>query len=404
MSLLTRLWRPDPEALQRAGRVRALLYVLRAGHTTALRRRAALALGATGAMRAVPRLLKTLAEPALRDASATALARLGATAAADPISRFLPDPDAAPWAVPALEALGWEPPPSALGAWLRIRQRRWEALIGMGPPAIGPLLARLAEPSATQAAEALRALGWEPTQDGLGVRACLLLGDLEGAAALGPLAVAPLLSAEADDDALLAALVSVGSEALEPLVAALDDPLHPRRVLAVRALGALRLPSAVHALTPLLAGSDPAEVSAACQALGQIGSASAINPLYRALQGEAPRDAARALAQIGGTKAINLLIGALHRATPPVTVAAIRALGEAGDPRATRPLLPFLGHRLSLVRLHTTLALGRLGTRTAVDELSLRLLDDTSGDVREAAASALGQIGDPRALRVLIAA
>lgn len=401
MSLLTRSLRYNPADLERAGRSFWLRHWARHAHTLDLRREAIRALGRLRDRRARRLLLRALDHPALREAAAEALAEIGVAAAAPRIAAHLADPQEAPWAERALRELRWEPPPGTLAVWLAVRRGQWERVLSLRPYATAPLLTRLSEPEAEPAAELLFQLGWVPRRNALGVRYALLRHDYTGAAALGEGAVEPLLATEAPDAALLAAWERAGDTAVDGLIVALRAAGLPRRPLVAEALGRSGARRATQPLVSAL--SDPALSAAAARALGALGDPDAVSPLYHALQGPAPREAAQALAKIGGSKGIHLLISALPAAPVPLRVAAISALASAGDPRAVRPLIPFLRDPHSLVRMHTARALGTLGTRGAAPELAARAVGDPSEDVQLAAAQALGEIGDGAALPVLLA-
>ncbi|MEE9233992.1 MAG: HEAT repeat domain-containing protein [Candidatus Acidoferrales bacterium] len=83
-------------------------------------------------------------------------------------------------------------------------------------------------------------------------------------------------------------------------------------------------------------------------------------------------------------------------------VEAATALGQIGDPRAVEPLVEVLQDEPSKVRRAAAQALGTLGAVRALEPL-LAALEDESPDVRREAAKALGHIGDPRAVERLVA-
>ena len=78
---------------------------------------------------------------------------------------------------------------------------------------------------------------------------------------------------------------------------------------------------------------------------------------------------------------------------------AASALGMLRDARAVEPLITVLAdpERMSVAAAY---ALGRLGDARALDPL-IAALRDGSEDVREAAADALGNLGDPEAERAI---
>jgi hypothetical protein len=82
--------------------------------------------------------------------------------------------------------------------------------------------------------------------------------------------------------------------------------------------------------------------------------------------------------------------------------AAAWALGELGDPRAVEHLISGLRDEASAVREAVVWALVKIGP-PAVEPLISALRDEDS-DVRKAAAEALGKLGDPRGVEPLISA
>ena len=81
-----------------------------------------------------------------------------------------------------------------------------------------------------------------------------------------------------------------------------------------------------------------------------------------------------------------------HRSAD-VRKAAAKALGELGDPRAVGPLINALGDRDSIVCHAAARALGALGDRLAVDPL-ISALGNESCSVRVAAAESLWELGE----------
>jgi HEAT repeat protein len=85
-----------------------------------------------------------------------------------------------------------------------------------------------------------------------------------------------------------------------------------------------------------------------------------------------------------------------------VRAAAAYALGQIGDPRAVEPLIAALGDESSDVRQDAAYALGEIKDPRAVEPL-IAALKDWHSNVRKAAAKALVKIGTP-AVELLIAA
>jgi len=83
---------------------------------------------------------------------------------------------------------------------------------------------------------------------------------------------------------------------------------------------------------------------------------------------------------------------------------AARWLGRFGGPAGLEPLLDALSHRAGQVRAAALLALADLGERRATPAIAARLAADESAMAREAAAQALGRLGGPGAEQALQAA
>ncbi len=107
------------------------------------------------------------------------------------------------------------------------------------------------------------------------------------------------------------------------------------------------------------------------------------------------------IAQMKANKDIMGLIGALEHAQRDLRASSASALGEVGDERAVKPLIAALTDDDRLVRRMAARALGKLRDSRAVAPLKKALLEDTDWDVKSEAAQALGELGDPRALPAL---
>ena len=103
-----------------------------------------------------------------------------------------------------------------------------------------------------------------------------------------------------------------------------------------------------------------------------------------------------------GGAAVELLIAKLDDSDKDVQKAVASALGQIGDKRAVAPLIAKLDDSNKYVQRAVALALGWIGDERAVAPLIAKL-DDSDKDVQQAVASALGQIKDERAVAPLIA-
>jgi HEAT repeat protein len=158
---------------------------------------------------------------------------------------------------------------------------------------------------------------------------------------------------------------------------------------------------AVEPLIAVLLGEDWADSRAAAEALGAIGDCRAVAPLFAALKkygwGIIGSDVAEALSRIG-VPAVTDLIGILADGDADARLAAVSALGAIGDPRAVQPLFSALRGPDLHVCESAARALGRIGEPAV--ELLIRALKDS--EVPWEAARALGEIADPRAVQPLI--
>jgi HEAT repeat protein len=235
------------------------------------------------------------------------------------------------------------------------------------------------------------------------------------------------------------ALGRMGADAVEPLVASLEDGAQAGvHASAAQALGEI---GDARAVEPLIAAlkEENAKVAAA-DALGQIGDPRAVEPLIAALKdlsGSTRGNIAQALGLIDDPRAVEPLIAALKEQNGGERL-IVEALGHLGDPRAVEPLIAALYYDSVVVRSRAADALGKIGDSGAVEplvatltdkDLALRderetsavfkaigsidpsrtaalntMLDDQSGFVRTHAAAALGSIGDARAVEPLVTA
>ena len=391
------------------------------------------ALGQLDDTRAVKSLVNALRDDywPVRHAAASALGKLGGTRAVEPLIAALraEDTHQAGAAVPvrfgytdfpglhdswtvrraiviALGNLGDARAVAPLVAALR-DDRKWvrgyaaEALGKLGDArAVDPLIAVLTDQDSfvrATAAAALDRLGWRPDSGATEAAYWVATEHWGKSASTG--VIAPLLSVLNDDDPAIrgvvaATLADVGALAVEPLIAAVNDPHTPwrRRSGAAEALGAIGDPRAVEALIAALP-------NAACAtALGQIGDARAVEPLVTALDtGETGdrRAAARALGRLGDRHAVQPLTTALTDHDASMRTSAAESLDQLGwHPEGTAAAPTYW---VVTQQWDKAVHVG------AVEPLIVAL-NDQAASVREPAAQALGSIGDARAITPLSAA
>jgi len=207
------------------------------------------------------------------------------------------------------------------------------------------------------------------------------------------------------------ALGKIGdADAIPTLILALNDPFDAVRMSACVALGYLKAVGAVPSLIDVASGKIPpgkhshlfvpVEVGEvrwmAAQALGRIGDNRAVNPLMEILPtagGDLGLYVAQALGELRDRRAVPALIEEIKRREEPELRGVAEALGRIGDPQAVPALVDLLQTGKEDVRYAAAVALGRMGDSRAVDVLRKARKGDPQGFVREAAASALQELG-----------
>ena len=220
-------------------------------------------------------------------------------------------------------------------------------------------------------------------------------------------------------DEAIAALVSMGDSAVEPLVAALDDQDWRVRLRATEALCVLKSPTAVEPLGALLQHDpDTAVRQEAARALGQIGDGAAVDVLLGVV--EEPRLQVRvieALGRIGDRRVLPMLfrlIGELKTSdyedrTPACednryeqdlasVEEAIRALARIHDEEAIPLLVTAL--QSTLIRSEAGEALVQFGQK-AIPPLVSRLQQEQDENIRYHIKETLTQLGwNPKRVRL----
>ena len=204
--------------------------------------------------------------------------------------------------------------------------------------------------------------------------------------------------------AATAALGFCGRYAVPRLTGLLDDQDPAVRRAATLALGNTGAAGAGGAVEPLIAALEREDLLAcAASALGALGDARAAGPLSRKLghpDQAVRRDLSRAMAALGSAS-VDALLAALAGPDSLAREAAAEALGLVGDARAARPLAGALEDKNARVREKAAWALGRI---KVFSPALIAALEDEATPVRAAAAEALRLINDPLAVEPLIAA
>lgn len=317
---------------------------------------------------AVRRLVnEALADPdvEVRIAAAEAAMLVGGAATADRVVPWLNEPDARLRRV-AVELLRQNPNPAAIAALGRV----------------------LSDPDADVRAATATALGESGSADA----AVALLGHMDDQRPEVRIAVVSALARLRDRRAVV------------PLIGKVQDP-HPgvRRSVA-RALGDLGDASAASALILVLRDRDETVRIAALEALGDLGAAEATLSIASLVDEDrrpnVQRAAFAALARIGSDAGLEILITALGKPDEVDTAGVRAALTQAGPRAGARLAKCLLGQPPAALADGCALALGELKTA----EARAAILDALRrGVIRPIAAmTALGALGDPEALPVVL--
>lgn len=347
-----------------------------------LRSLAAQALSNTGDPRAIQALNHLLVHDGdimVRRTAVEALARLRDPSSLDAFVRALSDRDyvVRQKAAEAIKALGWEPDRSETAARYWASQGRWERCVQIGEPAVSVLLDYL--PDATSSEQRL------------------IRNALER---IGTVAVPYLLEAlksprkalRAEAAGLLGRIA--GPEALEPLLRALQDPERSVREAAASALGEVNDPRAIPALVQALADWELNVQEAAAKALSGFGEEPlpGILGLLKAEDWHARQGAAMALGYSGLPQAAEILLP-IFRNDPERNVrnAAMEALKRL-QAASVDAFIAMLHDPDMETRQKAITALGDMRDRRAEGPL-LSLLWDADQTIRAAAFGALQKIG-----------
>ncbi len=129
-----------------------------------------------------------------------------------------------------------------------------------------------------------------------------------------------------------------------------------------------------------------------------------LGPSPKAIETDARRRAAALLQRQADPQAAEALhLAARDNTDESVRQAAAVALGERGDRRAVDPLIETLYSLDFETRARAAELLGQLGSRQSVDALIRVMLTDGQPSPRWQAMRALGRLGDPRAVQSITA-
>lgn len=198
----------------------------------------------------------------------------------------------------------------------------------------------------------------------------------------------------------------LSDEDLQRLIMALHHPSAEARAAVCFRLEAWRDQRAIEPLVEVLRNQreDPLVRNAAASALEAIGGPEVVKQLIEVI-GQAPVDDWRAVFSLAalGVVAVEPLLVVLNDPAAPGRAHAATALGLMGEQRAVGPLLRALQGDEPVLRSRAATALGRIGDPRVFDFLVVAL-HDPKLHVRRDALWALSELGDKRAVGLLVRA
>ncbi|VTS07480.1 HEAT repeat domain-containing protein [Tuwongella immobilis] len=206
-------------------------------------------------------------------------------------------------------------------------------------------------------------------------------------------------------------ILRLGKRALHPLIWALQEGEYSVRVAAARTLGELGDPRALEPLLEALNDSKSTVRQAALESLAKLGCLTSVTPLMPLVH-DADDDVRIAvvalLSQMNRPASARVLLGALNDRNPEVRSLAVQGLIHQGDRGSMESLLPMLNDESLEVRAAVAEAIGRLGDALIVERATPQLLAALADPIepellRVAAAQTLGQLRIAAAVDPLMA-
>lgn len=191
-------------------------------------------------------------------------------------------------------------------------------------------------------------------------------------------------------------------EAINAMVDLMQDGSNTVRLTAIRAAAQVNDPLIVQALIDQLRNEDESILASVCSSLGLLQARNAIEPLQSLRESDSRPNrssAIRALGSIGGLTPIEAALAQLEQGEP--NYSDFQILNQNADERAVEPLIAYLessGNNHSFIEQAADI-LGQLGDQRATKALIAQLR--YGNDYSEKVPKALGQLKDPAAIEPL---
>jgi HEAT repeat protein len=338
---------PDVYKMKAKNDVKGLIKAMGYHKDQFVQKNAAIALGELKAQQALEPLCAVLMAPHMVTPAATALGQIGDPTAISVLLPHLREKAGFPQirqVALALEKLGWQADSTDSSAILFAAHGQWMECAALGELAVEPLLDALKEAvdEATKAREKIEMIKFSENE--AAIRGYGMVAKMESKKEAEQKNA--LQRAEARQEEISTALRSIRDQrAVEPLIAALNRPDWILRSVAAECLGLLKEP---RALEPLVAcgknDPEPKVRIKANNALILFGPpvVGFVIPQLKDRDARIRANAAEILGRIGNPQAVDTLLVALQDGVESVRNAVSKALGEIGDPRAVQPLVEIL--------------------------------------------------------------
>ncbi len=201
------------------------------------------------------------------------------------------------------------------------------------------------------------------------------------------------------------ALTEMGSEAIAPLVNALESQDKERKYWAIRILGKMREKSAYPEIRRFLSDPDAEIRMAALEAMSSYQNPDSIALIIERFLDPAwvvRKHACKAMVKFGRV-AVNQLLSALNSIEEDVRYWALRSIGEIKPPGAYQQLIRLFKDKSWTIRKTTSDVLGTYGEE-ALMELTALATDSSDHEIRYWVLRSLGKIGSSISLPLLFKA
>ncbi len=175
---------------------------------------------------------------------------------------------------------------------------------------------------------------------------------------------------------------------IEKFLGDLESPDRQVRISAMQELGRSRDGRAIHALAGIAGNADEdwRMRIKAIRLLAEAGDPNAVDSLMTAAVDFCPAIRWNAVSALGvfqgNYRVVSSLIAALDDGDLYIREAAVKSLGEAGDPKAVLPLISVLGDKNFVVRITAVRALRKIGDPQAVPFLKRTAQEDRDPLIR----------------------